>query len=149
MNRDIIYLFLIEWLESLRVDCDFFKFIENLESINYPAKHGVLHIETRMRRVRDEELREIAVGAAVGVGKNASSIMLQVFVKLVFEFPPDRPTSLACVGVVARLNDKSLNIPEELASIVVVGRAQREKIFRCFWRFRAVKFNLNIAVLCV
>ena len=61
-----------------------------LETLAYPAKHGVLVIKPWSRHSSDEELAAVGVRASIGHTEGEGPIMPQATIKLVLEFtPPD------------------------------------------------------------
>ena len=94
--------------------------LHDVHALHDAAEDGVLVVEPRARRRRDEELRAVGVGAGVGHREGEGAVVAQRAVELVLELvAPDGGAAGAVAERVARLAHEPLDDAVEDDAVVV------------------------------
>lgn len=113
--------------------------------LNHATKDGILPVQMRRRRVRDEELTPVRPRAAVRHADDAAPVVPQAGPDFVLELAlPDRRAAFAFAGRVARLHDEAGDGPVDERVVVVAGRAVGEEVLGCFGHAFAEDLELEI-----
>ena len=84
------------------------------------AEDGVVVVEVRMLRVRDEKLAAIRVRARIGHREDAACRVRVLGPQLIVEFSaPNRLATLAAAGRVAALQHEALHVAVEERAVIV------------------------------
>jgi len=103
--------------------------VDGVETPDHSAKDCVDVVQVLLLVINDEELTSTGVGAPIGHGHNAPSIMLEHVDNFVVEIlAVDAFAPLATSCRISSLNYKLFNVPVELRAVVIARGAQRQKV---------------------
>lgn len=75
----------------------------------------------RLCGVCEEKLTLIGIGTGIGHRYHATIRVFQILFEFILEFAfPNGISAFACIRWIARLNNKSFNIPMKQATIIIV-----------------------------
>lgn len=115
-----------------------------------PTKDGVLSVQPRRGRQRDEELAPVGVGTGVCHGQDPRARVLKVRPDLVLELVAvDGGAAPARARRVAALDHKVANNPVEHGPVVVAPRRERAEVLARLGRVRLIQLHDNGALVCV
>lgn len=121
--------------------------LDNGEPALDAAKDGVLAVEPRRRRQRDEELAAVRVGAGVGHAEDAGAVVAEVGVDLVGKLVAvDRGAAAAGARRVAGLDHKVGDDAVHERVVVVAARGERREVGARLGRVRRVELEQDRAL---
>ena len=113
-----------------------------------PSEYGMLAVQPRSRRQRDEELRAIGVRPGIGHAENACTRVLELRGDFVFKlFAVDGFTASTGACGIASLYHEVWNYAVEDQAVEVVALRERGEVFACLGRMVVVEFDDDGALL--